>query len=239
MVNTNQPTISTRVTELAMTEYYLSMPAGFTMEKLPENIYSRNIVITEDTTLHINEKELDAGKYYVYAYGRITASTDTAAEAIALADEQMGVVLDNNSLLIWERGGKFKAKTISGIEPAYVETTVTSIGACLSMMLQANQMTVKASELSGNKSITKKLSKYVEQPVNLTGCTLDEVLYFVSSGRPVLAMRDKEHAVLIIGYTETGVTYIDPSAMANYTVSLANGTEIFEQAGNSFVSYVK
>jgi len=32
--------------------------------------------------------------------------TDPAA-AIQLADEQMGVVMDNKSHIVWERGGKF------------------------------------------------------------------------------------------------------------------------------------
>lgn len=237
--DTSKAKLSTRVTDLAMTEYYISMPPGFKMEALPKNNSTRTVVITQDTTLHLHDNTDSQNKYYIYAYGTITDACTDVASAITLADKEMGVVLDNNSNLVWERGGKFLSKSISGIEPAYVETDVTSIGACIQMLLQTNQITVKASAVSSNKSMTKILSKHIDIPVNLTGCTLDQVLYFVSSSNPVIAMKNSSEAVLITGYTETSVTYIDPGAMMTYNVSLTNANNMFEDAGNVFVSFIR
>ena len=44
----------------------------------------------------------------------------------------------------------------------------------------------------------KMLRSHLDTPVNLTGCTVDEILYFVSSEKPVIAMESSGHAVLII-----------------------------------------
>lgn len=230
--------LSTRVTDLAMTEYYISMPLSFRMKKLPDKQLTKNVIITEDTTLRLQENIDTHNKYYIYAHGTITCAMNDPAAAIITANDQMGVVLDNNSRLIWERGGKFLSKSVSGITPAYVEAGVTSIGACICMLLQTNQITVLASQVSTNKSITRIIEKYVNTPVNLTGCTLDEVLYFVSSGHPVIAMKNSSDAVLITEYTETTVTYIDPTSMTIFKVSLSNAEDMFKDAGYVFVSYV-
>ena len=77
------------------------------------------------------------------------------------------------------------------------------------------------------------------EPLQLTGCTLDEVLYYVSSNRPVIAMKDKEHAVLITGYDEAHVTYIDPSANKTVTTTLAKAEEMFKAGKNMFIAYMK
>lgn len=82
------------------------------------------------------------------------------------------------------------------------------------------------------------LSKYLDQPVDLTGCTLDEVLYFVSSGKPVIGMLSNSHAVLITAYTSTNVTWLDPSTHTKTTTSLSNAEKLFKNAGYVFVSYV-
>ena len=72
-------------------------------------------MVSENTTLHLSEPADTPIKYYIYAYGQITASSTNAAKAIRKADEQMGVVMDNKTHLIWERGGKFLSKEVSGM----------------------------------------------------------------------------------------------------------------------------
>ena len=50
------------------------------------------------------------------------------------------------------------------------------------------------------------------EPLVLKGVTLDEVLFFVGMGRPVLAMKGQNSAVLITAYDSLGVTVLDPTA---------------------------
>lgn len=231
--------LTTRTTDLTKTEYYISLPTGYKMLKIPDVAFTRNTIVTEDTTLHLDESHLKQDKYYIYAHGGITLATQNVSEAIILADEQMGVVLDRKSRLVWERGGKFNSKTIGGINTVYTEAGITNTGACVSMLLSAAQVTKAADSLSDGSSIMKLLRKNLDTPVNLTGCTLDEVLYFVSRSNPVIAMKNSSEAVLITAYSASTVTYIDPSAHTTTTASLANAEAMFSDAGSVYISYLK
>ncbi len=84
----------------------------------------------------------------------------------------------------------------------------------------------------------KMLRSHLDTPVNLTGCTVDEILYFVSSEKPVIAMESSGHAVLIIGYDSSSVTWMDPATHRKRKVSLNQAEHMFKQAGYVFVSYV-
>lgn len=227
--------MTTRITNDFLTEKYLALPAGYIMEQMPEVSSTKCLVVTENTTLHLSEKEMSTLRFYIYAYGGITNSTTSASKAIILADEQMGVVMDNESHIIWERGGKFLSKSISSV--SYPDDTPTNAKACAKMILEAAQVTVSGDELK-EKSIMSMLRKHLEHPVNLSGCTLDEVLYFVSSEKPVIGMLSANHGVLITGYTTSQVTWMDPSTRTSKTVSLATGERMFKEAGYQFYSYI-
>ena len=143
--------------------------------------------------------------------------------------------MDSKSHIVWERGGKFLSKQLSNIN--YPQDTSSSIKACTQMLLQAAQVTTTTSQLKGN-SIFSMLKEYLEQPVSLTGCTLDEVLYFVSGEKPVIGMLDTNHAVLITEYTSSTVSWMDPVTRHKKTVSLTTAERMFKNAGYEFVSYV-
>lgn len=226
--------MTTRVTEKALTENYISLPAGYILEKKPEIKHTKYIMVTENTTLHLDDNKPSTERYYIYAYGSITDCLTDAADAIKLADEKMGVVMDNETHLIWERGGKFLSKELSGI--SYVNAD-SSVKACTLMLLQGAQITTTIDKLKG-KSIMSMLSKHLEQPVSLTGCTLDEVLYFVSSGKPVIGMLSESHAVLIIGYTSSTVSFMDPVSRQKTTMPITSAERAFSSAGYNFFSYV-
>lgn len=231
--------LSTRVTDKSLTEKYISLPAGYLMSVKPDLLSTKSVMITENTTLHLAEEESitdeKTRKYYIYAYGGITESTTNVAEAIKLADEQMGVVMDNASHIVWERGGKFLSKQIANI--SYPSDSANTIKASTQMLLQAAQVTTSVSELKGN-SIIRMLRNYLSTPVNLTGCTVDEILYFVSNERPVIAMLNDNHAVLITGYTSTDVTWMDPATHSSTTMSLTRAEKLFHDSGYVFISFI-
>lgn len=204
------------------------------MNKLPDIQKAKHVMVTENTTLHLSDESNATVKYYVYAYGEITTSTTDLSKAIKTADEQMGVVMDNKSHVVWERGGKFISKEVSGMS---YPTTSESIKASVLMLLQAAQAETDESQLKGS-SIMSMLKKHIQQPADLIGCTLDEVLYFVSSGKPVIGMLNNSHAVVITGYTSSTVTWLDPITHKKTTTSLNSAENTFKEAGYIFVSYI-
>ena len=197
------------------------------MKKTPEIQKAKHVMVTENTTLHLADESSSSFKYYIYAYGEVTASFTTPAKAIQKADEQMGVVMDNRSHVVWERGGKFISKEVSGM--SYPDTADSKKAAVL-MLLQAAQSETDESSLKGS-SIMSMLKTHIKQPADLTGCTLDEVLYFVSSGKPVIGMLSDSHAVVITGYTTSTVTWLDPVTHKKNTTSLTSAEHTFKDAG--------
>lgn len=232
-------TLETRVTEQTKTEYYISLPQTFSMDEKPKVVYTENAILSEDTTLRLPEEEWNNKKYYVYALGEITASYDDPAKAVLEADRQMGVVLNRESLLVWERGGRFNHKTLGQIKQTKAKDGITAKGACLFMLLSnAGAAKADVEALSeDNRPVLEILEDSLSEPVNLTGCTLDEILYFVSSGRAVIAMKTGNRPVVLTAYDESTVTWFDP-AEGSVKQPLAAAASQFEKAGNIFISYV-
>ena len=228
--------LTTRLTNKMLTEKYISLPAGYVMERMPEISSTKNVMVTDNTTLHFSNKDISTSiKYYVCANGTITKSYTSAAKAISEAYKEMGTVIDNKSHIVWERGGKFISKKLSTI--SYPSDTSSSIKASAQMLLQAAQVTTTTSDLSG-KSILSMLQKHLEYPVSLAGCSLDDVLYFVSRECPVIGMLDSNHAVLITAYTSSTVSWMDPQTRKSKTVSIHVAENMFKNAGYKFVSYI-
>ena len=228
--------LTTRVTQKFLTEYYLALPAGFVLKEIPDFTATKQVMVTENTTLHLSDEEVrNSVKYYIYANGGISTSTNNIAKSIQMADEQMGTVMDSDSHIIWERGGKFLSKELSGI--SYPNDGSSSLRACTQMLLQAAQITTTTSELKGQSPLSM-LKRYIDLPVNLTGCTVDEILYFVSSSKPVIAMTGNNSGVLIMSYTTTDVSWMDPATMRKYTMTINAAEEYFKKSGYKFISYV-
>ena len=75
--------------------------------------------------------------------------------------------------------------------------------------------------------------------IDLSGCTLDSVLYEISAQRPVVAKTGKDSSVVIVGYDEYNTYLYDPGTKEVKPYGLNDSTALFEKAGNIFLSYVE
>lgn len=233
--------VSTRVTEQALTELYLSLPAGFTMSELPKVTKTVNTIISQDPTVRLQETEQEE-LYYPYITGGIEGSYEEAVDAIEVAKEKIGVVLDNKQRLVWEKGVKATQSIITYFEEINLTARSNkSIESCLEIMLSYQNVNVGIEKLSvANRSafdVLKEYSKY--SPIRLTGITLDDALYYISKGRPVLAITDTNKAVLIYGYDAFNIMMIDPTKSEVVKVGIGDSTNLFKNAGNVFLSYLE
>ena len=74
--------------------------------------------------------------------------------------------------------------------------------------------------------------------IDLSGCTLEQVLYVINKGRPVIAMTSTDHAVLLTGYTRTDITYVDPENGEEKTVGISDMEKMTQTSGNTFIAYI-
>lgn len=154
--------------------------------------------------------------YYVYAYGGLDGTYRDPARAVLRADSLTGVVLNRDQQYVWERGNK-KTKIQLNLEdvPEIMRTG-----------------TWKKQELEEGLGDTGTV-------IDLSGCTLDSVLYEISAQRPVVAKIGKDSSVVIVGYDEYNTYLYDPGTKEVKPYGLNDSTALFEKAGNIFLSYVE
>lgn len=235
---TSSYTLKARVTAGSLTEWYIGFPSSFVIDKVPAYETVADELITSGRSVHLDEVKVP--KYYVYALGKITGSYEEPSEAVRRADEQMGVVVSGSHMVVWERSGSFLMNSIAGLEMKTASSDVSNLAACAYMVLKANHFSVDAAKMSKkNRSLYQMLGQYMAEPVNLSGITLEQALYFVSSNRYVIAMTGKSTAVVICGYDTKTVSLFNPANGKKETRSRTEMEKIFEDAGNNFVSYLR
>jgi hypothetical protein len=75
--------------------------------------------------------------------------------------------------------------------------------------------------------------------LDLTGCDLDAVLYYVNQDIPVLATLEDGNAVLVVGFNELNIVLMDPVTGTLYYKGMNDSAEWFAENGNSFITYMR
>lgn len=178
---------------------------------------AKHEVPTEDRILEINATKDDEQLYYIYAGGHLESVQSRANEAINQAEEKLGVVLNSQQQYIWERGNRDEK---ARIEPSHVPEAVLA-GTLDEKTLQEN--------LGDEYTV-----------LNLTGNTLDSVLYQVSQQRAVVALMASGEHVVIVGYDRFNTILYNIETKETYYCGINDSTDVvFGPAGNVFVGYIK
>ncbi|WP_373211906.1 hypothetical protein [Ruminococcus sp. 5_1_39BFAA] len=170
----------------------------------------------EDRQVVLDKQVSQDEIYYVYAKGGLDSTYYDPAQAVMRADEQTGVVLNGAQQYIWERGNK-KTKLTLNLEDV---PEIMRTGSLDKQTLQDG--------LGDAGTI-----------IDLSGCTLDGVLYEISAQRPVIAKTGANSSVVIIGYDEYNTWLYDPATGETYPYGMNDSTALFEAAGNIFISYIE
>lgn len=182
-------------------------------DKKVQTVNAKLLTGGDGTSIAIPVNQKHEQLYYVYARGSLESIWTSAGEAIRRADEQVGVVVNDAKEFVWERGNKEDTAQIP------VEN--------IPVVFQSGSMDTAA--------LTSALGKTA---IDLTGCTLDEILYFVSNKRPVLAAADGG-CVIITGYDDYGnLILLKPGETETYFYGPEDSQALFEAAGNQFVTYL-
>lgn len=75
--------------------------------------------------------------------------------------------------------------------------------------------------------------------LDLGGCSLDSMLYFLNRDIPVLAILKNGEAVLLTGFNEYNVVIMEPSTGRLYKKGMNDTREWMEENGNPFITYIR
>lgn len=205
--------MTTQVSSRKQTEMVLLVGSNFE-QKTPQVVRSRMIVDDRDRTVAIEAKEHTEERYYVYAKGHLDSIYQNANTAIVRANSQFGVVVDQNQQYIWERGNRATA----------AETPIDQIPRCI---------------LEGRMDVEYLQGQLPDKRVlDLSGCDMESILYFISEGNPVLA-DTVEGVFLLLGYDQWGnIRFYPPGGEESKLRSDEDSQALFEQSGNVFIGFL-
>ena len=194
----------------------------------------RNVELTDDGT--------EMERYYVYGREGVEGIFTDAGNAVNLADTISGVVLNDRGAYVWIRGNRSLKNQIMAIQGEAVTEEKDSLAVCLDTML-AFEGIVRNSEFMLKRGDTVRMileeSLDDTQVLDLTGCSLDAVLYYVNKDIPVLVMLRDGSAVLLIGFNEANTVIMNPETGTVEKMGMNDSREWFEQSGNCFITYVR
>lgn len=227
------------VTELKETQYRLAYEDR--IEDLKPKLLKPKQVLFENPTTIAFESRDEEGLFYVYGLGEMAGMYDKAGYAVRKAEEVSGVVVSSKQAYVWERGNRDLQYMNSDIGAFAVQEGETTLAACVRQVLayEGKQVDVTA-QMQEGKSPVAILKEYSGgEAMDLTGCTVQEMLYIIGKGTPVIAMTDSVNAVLLVGYDTKTVTYINPADGALKTVLLEEMDAMAAGSGRTFIGYVR
>lgn len=215
------------------------------LRKSPEG--KSAMVLTPKEVVYEGGRELllpetgEKERYYVYgAYGACGIFS-SSARAVELAYDAAGGVMDESGRRIWQRGNRAAKNQIMAIKEAEASPEKAALAVCLDTML-GYEGVVRNTQyyLERGETIREILQESLPDAVflDLTGCSLDAVLYYVNQDIPVLALLE-DSAVLLVGFNEAEVGILDPSTGTIYTLRNSEAAARFEESGNQFITYLR
>lgn len=212
-------------------------------------IDNKNIkILTPKEVVFEGGRELDvaaeskADRYYVYGPYGVDGIYSAPGEAVNQAYEIAGMVVNDSGNCVWLKGNRVSRNQIMAIKEESVTAEKNSLVVCLDTMLKFEGI-IRNSEylLEKGQTVMEILDENLpdSKVLDLSGCELDAVLYYVNQDIPVLAILESGEAVLVTGFNEYNVVIMDPVQGFLGKVGMNDATEWFRENGNHFVTYMR
>lgn len=154
-------------------------------------------------------------KFYAYGQGKLLGIYGEFEEAVNGAYESMGLVTDENQRILWNRVDRGGSVTIRDPQRAAYEI-IRNLGS----------FTEEVETESGVMLLDAR------------GCSLNQVLYFIGQGYPVLTYTEENHYVLLNGFDQYNVSIFYPETGETIKMGLNDGGEYFKNRKNDFICAV-
>ena len=154
--------------------------------------------------------------YYVYGNGRLLSVVTEPRRAVSEAYVGVGTVLDIGGQYVYERGS---------LAAKYELANEDILPEFLSGEIDAKKLQQKVGDAA--------------TVLDLSGCTLEQVLYQVSRGRPVVTRRKDGSVGVIVGYDSYNTKLYKFEDGSHYYFGMQDSTADFAAGGNVFVTYIE
>lgn len=151
--------------------------------------------------------------FHAYAVGHYIGSSRNFKTAMDMAYDHMGLVTDENQHIVWDRINK---RPIVNIKDP---------------MAQAARLLRGVEDFGSSQTYEGGLLM-----VDARGCSLNQMLYFIDKGTPVLAYTGPGTYVLLSGYDQYNVTLYNPQTQESEKMGLNDAAAYFDALKNDFIA---
>lgn len=234
---TNGLTLESATTDLRKKELYIKLVNTVNNVSSVATRTSKKVVFVSGETIKLDATFEDSGRYYVYGYGKFQGSFTNLSEAVSIAYDTYGIVVDGDANYIWRRYKETSSavtQTMSGgIDPS------ESLARSVRLLLLSGGIDIDTSVKFANGMTALEIinEATTNRALNLKGVTVENVLYYINIKRPVIGRTGGNSYVLVTGYDAKNITYYDVAAGKSVTLSLVDANKLFAQWGNVFITY--
>lgn len=207
-----------------------------------QHLSPKEVLFEGSRAIEMPESEREEALYYVYAKNGIEGIYENPGKAVEQAYRLAGVVVDDDGEYIWRRVTRSTRNQIMAITEDEMSETRSSLAVCLDTILRFEGISRNTERLlSRGNSVFSILEADLQDCtiLDLSGCSLDAILYYVNQDLPVLALLDDGNAVLIVGFNELNIVVMDPVTGTLYKKGMNDSTEWLKENGNRFITYVR
>lgn len=180
-------------------------------------------------------------QYVVYGKYGVDSFYVHPGNAIERAYNIAGTVMNSHGEYIYTKTSRSTKNQIMAITEDASTPEKSSLATCIDTLLEYEGVVRNAQYLLNQGEtvlgiLRDALPNY--EILDLSGCTLDMVLYYVNRDIPVMTLLDDNRAVLIVGFNDTEIVIMDPDKGEIYKLSNEEAQTKFENSGNGFITYV-
>ncbi|MCC8126062.1 MAG: hypothetical protein LIO92_01520 [Clostridiales bacterium] len=197
--------------------YFVQLDQEISVNRSIRVISPGRLVSGESDRLELASVYELAGLYfYAYGNGRLIAVTTDFSKALSQAYERMGFVTDQNENVLWDRVDRPDAASVSNVDAAVALMERHLDGFTESRSFSDGVVLLDARE-----------------------CSLQQLLYFIGKGMPVLGYTQEGAYVVLSGYDPYNVTVYQSSGGTSFKAGINDSTEYFRRLGNDFICAVQ
>lgn len=233
-----------KYTDDAYNELYMIFPNYIYVAERPKLMITRETVNEEDTVVKITFDHTNK-KFYAYGQGKYRTDYLNLNEAVRVAYENAGVVLDENGVIVWRKISVKDYHTVADKITIYTVPEIeNTLAACIYMMgvyeeKNPNFSTLKE-DIVGEKAIEEIILSYVgRQGTDITGCDFENGLYYLCKDAPVITRFADGTYVLVTSYNGEKIRYINPLKEEDIVEPRNEFEAKVKDSGNVFISYVR
>ena len=242
--NEDEIKVAYKYTDNAYNQLYMTFPQYIYVTNKPKLMITKQTVNEEDTTVKIAFDHINK-KFYAYGQGQYMTDYLNLNEAVRVAYENAGVVLDENGVIVWRKIAVKDYHTVADKIKIYTVADVQdTLSACIYMMGVYEEknpdLSAMQQDLANDMPVEDVILKYTgRQGTDITGCDFENGLYYLCKDAPVITRFADGTYVLVTSYNGERIRYINPLQTEDIVESREEFESKVKDSGNVFISYVR